>query len=90
MDEIQIDKSRVEWRRVEDEIVALDLGQSDYFTLNATGSALWNRLVEGATSEQLVQELIDQFDVDQETASRDVTDFLKSLEDRGLLAQGGA
>jgi len=89
MDEIGIDKSLVEWREVEGEIVALDLKRSDYFTLNRTGALLWSKLKDGTTRGELAQLLSSDFEISAEQASADVDEFLLTLKERGLLVEGG-
>jgi UDP-N-acetylmuramate dehydrogenase len=75
----------LEWREVEGEIVALDLGSSEYVSANATGAILWNELAQGTTRERLIAALTSRFDVDDETAARDADAFVTALRDHGLL-----
>ena len=75
----------VDWREVEGELVVLDLRDSRYLAINATGRVLWAALAEGATHNQLVERLIEAFDVDQARAGADVDAFIGELESRDLL-----
>lgn len=75
----------VSWREVDGEIIALDLDSSTYFTTNSTGTVLWNVLNDGATIDQLVEALQSHFDIDDDTAERDVRAFLSLLETNGLV-----
>jgi hypothetical protein len=75
----------LEWRRVEGEIVALDLRRSEYLAINASGAVLWPALLEGATREQLVERLRDKWGLSSQAAERDVDAFLAQLEERDLL-----
>ena len=88
MEQMGIDLNRVEWRHVDNEIVALDLQNSDYFTLNSTGAVLWTRLLDGATRAELLDALVQEFDVSSEAVGADVDDFLAKLDQRGLLTRG--
>ncbi len=68
------------------EIIALDLHTSTYFTANGTASMLLERLADGpVSSEDLVAELVQHFDVEAATATTAVEDFLADLEAKGLL-----
>jgi hypothetical protein len=78
------------WREIDGEVVVLDVERSHYLNLNATGCVLWLMLAEGATEPQLVEKLIGEFDVDEETARGDVEAFIVSCRDNGLLANSGA
>ena len=75
------------WREVEDEVVALDLKTSNYIAINRTGRALWPLLSEGATREGLIQQLVEEFEVDQEQAGRDVDVFIEALVEKGLVEE---
>lgn len=75
----------IAWEVVEDEVVILDLSSSEYFGLNSTGTALWHALLEGASDDELIQTLLDTFDVDDAQARTDVTAFLSALRAHGLL-----
>jgi hypothetical protein len=75
----------VRWREIDQEIVAVDLGRSDYVSTNESGVLLWRRLAEGTTREQLVEELVSAFGIDRERASEDVGRFLDELDARNLL-----
>lgn len=75
----------LEWREVEDEIVALDLRTSTYLGVNKTGAAVWPALVEGTTHEQLVASLEDRFGLDRARAEEDLDGFLDTLREHDLL-----
>jgi hypothetical protein len=74
------------WREIEGEVVVLDLRQSHYLNLNPTGSLLWLMLADGATERQLLDKLVEEFDVEERTARDDVAVFLASCRENGLLA----
>jgi hypothetical protein len=82
---IKLVSDRLEWREIDGEIVALDTEASKYLAGNRTAGALWPRLAAGATRDELLEALLARFDVDAETASRDLDMFLRSLEERGLI-----
>jgi len=75
------------WRRMESEIVILD-GQSwEYLALNTAAGLLWERLQPGATRSELIQLLVDTYEIPVETASKDVDTFIESLRAKDLLAR---
>ena len=75
----------VEWRHVEDEILALDTESSMFFNTNKTGALLWSELSEGRTRAELVERLVTKYDIEPATARRDIDAFLDSLARHGLL-----
>ena len=56
-------------------------------TLNATGAFLWEKLSEEQTAQTLTKALLDEYDVDEATAQRDVDAFLKNLRENALLEE---
>lgn len=75
----------VEWRELEGEVLVLDGATSTYLSLNRTGSVLWPALASGSTREQLLVRLTERFDVDGDTAARDLDAFLAVLDSKELL-----
>ena len=75
----------VVWRAVDDEVVALDLRAQEYLAINNTGAALWPALQGGATTQQLVELLVERFEVSPEQAAADVEAFLSTLLARGVV-----
>lgn len=90
MSAVKLRPDAVAWRLVQDEVVALDLRQSEYLTFNDTGQVLWQALAQGTNPVDLVIQLLERFDVDEATASADVAAFLAGLRARGLLAESDA
>ena len=82
---VRLRSQQLDWRRIEGDIVALDLRRSEYLSVNATGAKLWEMLAEGATEESLREHLCQQFDVDAKLAERDVAAFLAELDAAGLV-----
>jgi Coenzyme PQQ synthesis protein D (PqqD) len=75
----------LEWRRIDDEIVALDLRSGTYLTLNGTGADLFERISTGATTDELVAVITDGYETTPDRARLDVMAFLDDLESRGLV-----
>ena len=54
--------------------------------LNGTGAFLWNLLAESEkTEEELLAAVLDEYDVTEELALRDIRAFHKTLLDTGIL-----
>ncbi len=85
MSRLQLRTEVVEWRRLEDEIVVLDLASSVYLSIRGVGAVLWEALAEGATQEELTALVVDGFEVDPETATADVAAYLADLRSRSLV-----
>lgn len=55
-------------------------------TLNGTGKFLWERLERGAELEELVNAMLEEYDVDEATARVGVEAFVAKLNANGFLA----
>jgi hypothetical protein len=62
---------------------ALDLNMM--ITLNETGAFLWERLTEETNEDALVNALLAEYDVDEETARKAVIAFVQKLYDNGFM-----
>jgi hypothetical protein len=55
------------------------------FTLNELGAMIWQLINGQKTARELVAAVQDEYDVGAAEARKDVVDFLRSLEDAGLI-----
>ena len=79
-----VPQANVVARRLEDAVVLVHLDSSRIFTLNATGSRIWDLLTEdsqGGDPESLERKLRDEYNVDTEQLHSDVMTLLGQLED---------
>jgi hypothetical protein len=72
-------------RRFDDEVVILDLGQGQYFSLSAVGATVWERMEGGATLDDAICSVVARYDVDEATARTDVDALIDDLVRAGLL-----
>jgi Coenzyme PQQ synthesis protein D (PqqD) len=75
----------LDWRDINDEIVALDAEGAVYLAVRGSGAVLWRLLASPTTRDSLVDTLVETYDIDPATAGDDVDEFLATLSDRGLL-----
>ena len=69
-------------------VVAVGEGSEDFnklITLNSVGAFIFEKLRAGITREELVESVIDRYDIDEETAKRDTDIFIEKLKEAGLL-----
>lgn len=76
----------VEWRHVEQEILALDTVSSTFFNTNRAGAMLWSALAAGRTRAELADTLATAYEIEPDVARRDADAFVDSLARHGLLA----
>lgn len=82
---LRLKDDRVAWRDVGGEVVALDLQESNYLGVNASGAVLWDLLAAGTTEAELAQKLVELHAIDDDVARRDVAAFVADLRARALL-----
>ena len=79
-------------RKVVDVYVIIGIGDENYapnqiMSLNETGAFLWRILEDGADRGKLLASLLSEYDVDEQTAARDVDAFLDSLREKALIVE---
>ena len=58
-------------------------------TLNEVGAFLWNKLQNDITIDGLVQEVLNEYEVDEDTARKDIQEFVDYLQKADIICQDG-
>ena len=79
-------------RKILDETVAIPTEEaahrlSGLVSMNETGEFLFQLLQTRQTKESLVAALLDNYEIDEQTANADVESFIRTLQDHNLLEQ---
>ena len=77
-------------RDSENEAVVLDKEQDLVHQLNPTSAFIWQRCDGNHSVGEIAEELAETFDVDPETARRDVESAVDQLADLGLVEAAGS
>lgn len=64
---------------------AASLDFNGIITLNEVGAFLWEALLEDKEEQQLVALVVDTYDVSEDTAGKDIHEFLGKLKEASLL-----
>ena len=77
-------------RKVADSYVVVPVGKltldfNGIITLNETGAFLFEQLQKGAEREDLIENLLKEYDVDPEKAAADIDVFLEKVKDSDVL-----
>jgi Coenzyme PQQ synthesis protein D (PqqD) len=78
------------WQEFDGELVVLDLEASTYLTTNGSGALLMKLLAQDRTRAELVNAVVEQYDVTPEQAGSDVDAFIAALSTKGLLEVDGS
>jgi hypothetical protein len=72
-------------RRMDDQYVLVQLQTNRIYELNRTGARLWELLETGHDLEQAQEQLLLEFDVDEERIRNEVDTLMHDLVAQGLL-----
>ena len=79
----------VAWRIVDGEVFAITADGTLHNIANETGKAVWNLLAAGPVSVATAAEaLVEEFEVDLETATADAAEFFGVLVKKGVALEG--
>jgi len=72
-------------KRLDQVSVLVHIPTNRIFELNETGSRVWEMIGEGLNTDQIVERLAEEFDVEEARASDEVNELLTRLRNEGLL-----
>jgi hypothetical protein len=73
------------WREVDGEVIVLDKRTWTYMGINGSGAVLWKKIAQGADPTVLVECLSETYEIDEQTAARDVDAFLAMMKTHDFL-----
>lgn len=65
--------------------VGAEVNFNGMLTLNDTGVFLWNLLKNHTTKEEMLKNMLEEYDVEENIASTDIDNFLIKLRDAKIL-----
>ncbi len=79
-------------QQVMDIYVVMGIGSEAYvpnqiMSVNETGAFLWRLIEKGTEKQELVENLVKEYEVDAETAEKDVDAFLTRLREKALIEE---
>lgn len=69
-------------------VIALGSASKDFngmIKLNSTGRFIWEKLSVGAQLDDIVADMMSEYDIDADTARRDVESFIEKLRGANIL-----
>ena len=54
-------------------------------TINQIGVLIWEQLQKGCEIEEIIQMILNEYEIDEETATNDVNEFINYLKDKKIL-----
>lgn len=68
-----------------DEAVLLNLKSEEYYGLNEIGMTIYKLLMEQKSTDEIINRLLDEYDVDEQTLRNDLAELISKLAERGLV-----
>jgi hypothetical protein len=63
------------------------LGKNGMYILSEVGGLVWKGLSDGKDPDQIIAQILDEYDVDEKTARKDTAALIDRLEKAGLLTK---
>jgi hypothetical protein len=72
--------------RIDNEVVLMSSEAGFYYTLDTIGSCIWDMISENpVTLEEIVDRLIDEYEIDRKACMEDVRAFIDDMVSRKLI-----
>ena len=72
-------------QEVDGEMVLLDMESENYFGLDEVGTAIWQAMQEKETLQEVLEVLLEQYEVEEEMLKSDLSGFVEKLVESGLV-----
>jgi hypothetical protein len=82
-----IQNKKVIQSKIDEEVVMLDMDSGFYFGLNSVASTIWGKLENPISLEEMINELLNEYKIDQESCENDTMVFLNQLLEKNLIKQ---
>jgi hypothetical protein len=75
----------IAWRIVDEEAVLVNVKQDKVIHLDPVGTFIWSKLDGQASMQEIADAVVQEFEVDLETAIEDSLDFARRLLEQGAV-----
>jgi hypothetical protein len=80
-------KEGIQPAQLGDELAMLNVDSGEYFVINEVGKDVWEQIDGKKNIQQVIEELIKIYDADSEAIEKDVSVFLKELEEAKVISE---
>lgn len=67
------------------ETAMLDMKEGVYYGLNEMGTIIWDLIQKPITIQEIIDKILAEYDVDEETCYSDLTELVQEMLDNGLV-----
>ena len=78
-------KPDILFNEIDGEVVMLSIENSEYYGMDRVGSHIWEKIKEPISFKQLVNNLIKEYNVNEQQCIKDTTIFITNLLDKKLI-----
>jgi hypothetical protein len=75
-------------RRMDDAAILIHLGTNGIFETNRTGARICELLLAGGTRDAIVRQLLEEFEIDEQTLEAQLGELLRRLSAEGMISAG--
>lgn len=86
LDSIVIKNNEIDATDLDGEKVMMNLDKGQYFMINEIGSRIWDIIVNPITVKEIVNSLMEEYDVEEVACKASVIDFLERLNNAELIS----
>ncbi|WP_195928872.1 PqqD family protein [Clostridium sp. 1001270J_160509_D11] len=75
-------------REIMGDCILVPIGQNEFnglITLNNMASFIWDNIESSKDEEDLLQKILDEYEVEREVANADLDEFLQTLKDADII-----
>ena len=81
----RVNSPRVMHETIEDEVIVIDLNTGSYYSLRASGAAIWHALERGLPDDEIADAVAARYDGDPAEIAAAVSELLRELSQEGLI-----
>ena len=74
------------FQQLDDEMILLNLETERYYELDDVGARMWQLLTEYDNTQQVIAQLLSEYEVDETTLRSDLANLISQLSASGLIA----
>ena len=81
----RVNSPRVMHETIEDEVIVIDLNTGSYYSLRASGAAIWHAVERGLPDDEIADAVAERYDGDRGEITAAVSELLRQLSEEGLI-----
>lgn len=78
-------KNDVYLTELDEDRVMMDLDTGNYYVLNSMGSMIWDKISKKIGVHELIEQLLEEYDVEPEVCKKEVMTYLNELQEINLV-----